>query len=41
VVDIKGPVTNESEDLNERRWGSVGVLGEERGRDEEEMDLMA
>jgi hypothetical protein len=36
VVDVRGPVKKESGDLNERRRGSVGVLGEEGGRDEEE-----
>jgi hypothetical protein len=36
VVDILGPMENESRDLNERRRGSVGVLGEEGGSSEEE-----
>jgi hypothetical protein len=32
VVDVQGPVNN----LGERRRGSAGVLGEERGRDDED-----
>lgn len=36
VVDVLGPMMDESRDLNERRRGSVGVLGEEGGNDEEE-----
>jgi hypothetical protein len=36
VVDVRGPVKNESGDPNGRRRGSAGVLGEEGGRGEEE-----
>lgn len=35
VVDVQGPVMKESGDLNGRRRGSAGVLGEEGGGDEE------
>ena len=41
VVDVRDPVKKESGDLDERRRGSVGVFGEEGGRDEGEDGLMA
>ena len=35
LVDVKGPVRKESGDLNGRRRGSAGVLGEDGGGREE------